>query len=294
MKDEIDNLPILIDSLEKSTLPIFLWVIVDNDSIDGSYEYIQDKMSTIKSIPNVILVKKSDQEKSYQLGVKYSQIINFGFDQLLNFEKSKNLSLDYFGILDADCFPEPAYYSNLVKSFQAIPKLGIASGEIYYFDSKNVKHLEKRPQRWARGGIRLIRRKCFSEVGYCMGMSADALTCAKAWMSGWYTQSFKSCRVLSRQICSRADHSYVGKSAYYRYVPYYFMVIKASWMLINGRKSEAAGYYRGYLDAMRQNKRGKLSPEIKRYFSLLPLRILIESLIVMKNEYRYRKFLGKN
>lgn len=293
MKDEIENIPVLVDSLEKSILPIYLWIIIDNDSVDGSYELIQKKIKSIKSVHNIILVKKSDQTKNYQLGIKYSQIINFGFEQLLKFEQKNNILLDFFGILDADCFPEPTYYLNLVKSFQAIPKMGIASGQIFYHNNKNVKCLEKRPQRWARGGIRLIRRECFSDVGYCIGMSADAIMSAKAWMSGWYSQSFKFCRVLSRQICTRTDYSYVGKSAYFRYVPFYFVIMKALCLLVTGKKMEATKYCRGYFEAKKCFERGKLSPKIKTYFRFLPIRILFENVIVIKNRFCYRKHFKK-
>ena len=49
VKDEIKNLPKLFESMEKQSINIYSWVIIQNNSTDGSKEYLEK----IKCVDNL-------------------------------------------------------------------------------------------------------------------------------------------------------------------------------------------------------------------------------------------------
>ena len=289
MRNEISNLPELFTAVEALDQPPVIWVIVENGSTDGSYEYALARKRGLKRIQVFEILVKNDENGQYELGSKYSRIVDFGLKRVRSIEEEKDISLSFYGILDADCFPEPMYYTRLCEAFSILPRLGIASGDIYIRENDGMLRKECRPERWARGGIRLMRRACYEDAGYVTGMSADALTAAKAWSAGWQSQSFGFCKVISRQVCARVDNSYIGRAAYYRYIPFYMIIIKAIWYLLGSRPHEAKSYMRGYWAARQERSRGEVPSEVKKYFKLLPFRIILENLYVWRNKCLLKK-----
>ncbi len=284
MKNEMESLPGLINAMESQSVPITLWIVLDDASKDGSGEYIRENIVKLRNVRKALYCYITEMPEEYMLGDKYSDIISFGFDKLNQYQESNKIKFDYIGILDADCKLEKNYYLNLLKKFQYLKKLGIASGIIYYYCESGKKIFERAPQRWARGGIRIWRRECFEKCGYIRGKAADALSTAFAWRKGWQTQSFRDSLAESRETGVRVRTTYYGETAYYRYVPLYYVIIKCLLQTLIGKYKVSKIYLSGYILAMNKKDRKKISIEIIRYFRLLPLRILIENLIVARNK----------
>ncbi len=283
-KNEVENIPDLIRSIESQNTKIALWVFINDASTDGSEKFVKENILKLKNVEDTLLFNTSNLIKDYKLGDKYSKIVNYGFEKLTEYQYDKSIKFDYIGILDADCKLNSDYYSNLFNKFCCLPKLGIASGIIYY-RKRGKRIFEKVPQRWARGGIRLWRKECFNECGYIVGNSADALSTAYAWTKGWYTQSFHDSVAEARESGSKGDHRYYGKSAYYRYVPLYHVILKSFFFILMGKLRMTKNYFCGYVEAMKEKKREKINnKKIIKYFKLLPLRILIENIIVLRNK----------
>jgi glycosyltransferase involved in cell wall biosynthesis len=264
VKNEINNLKGLIKAIENQTLPIFYWVVVENDSDDGSKEFLElIKPNNVKHF-QVINIEFSD--KSYQLGKKYSSIISQGFSHVVNSEYYQEL--DFIGILDADCHPEPDYYKKLIQYFNEDLSLGIASGIIKYkdgtFEKSNLDH--------ARGGCRLWRIECFENSPYEIGLSADSISEAKAILNGWKVKSFSDAIVESRKTGSRYVSFYSGFSAYYRYLPFYYVFVKSLLFVFKGEFGKSYGLFVGYIKAYFSKAERIKNEELKKYFKQIAFR----------------------
>jgi len=103
LKDEIDNIEKFFSNISSQSIPIKCLIIVENDSSDGSKEYL-NKLTSIKNVEHFKLININFEDTSYRVGKKYATIINTGFQYIQNTPFYN--TLDYIGILDCDVFPE--------------------------------------------------------------------------------------------------------------------------------------------------------------------------------------------
>jgi glycosyltransferase involved in cell wall biosynthesis len=235
IKDEIDNLEKLFDSVLKQKMKIDTWVFIENDSIDGTKKALREYQKTKYDI-NVVVKNRGNENKKYELGFKYSSLVRMGMDYLIN-----HSDCNYIGILDADCFPEEDYYKILIAHFDKNEKLGIISGCIIY-DNGQIDFNRNKP----RGGCRLWKRECLLDAGYIISMSADSVSSVKAVSKGWEVMATKDTFVSSRDVGKRVNFEYYGKSAYYRGFSINYCAIKTFKYLCKGNFSKAYNYFRGY------------------------------------------------
>jgi len=224
VKNEIDNLPRFFSAIESSELGINTLIIVENDSVDGSKEYlVQLSLSHVK---NLFIIEKSFDDKEYNIGFKYSEVIETGFKYLRKLPHYNNI--DFVGILDSDCFIEPDYYKKLTDSFKNNNNLGITSGIIKYDDGQ----IEKVNKDHIRGSGRLWSIKCFLEMDDYYGLSPDSISTIKAKMAGYDVLVTKNAIMYSRPVNSRGDKSFRGKSAFYNGIPFSYVFMKALFYLL--------------------------------------------------------------
>lgn len=258
VKNEIANLKKLFKSIENQTTSVFLWLIVENDSNDGSKEFLES--ATPLNVQHFKVLNLEFSDKSYQLGKKYSSIISNGFSYIISCEYYQEL--EYIGILDADCHPEPDYFQKLVKHFESNKNLGIASGIIKYEDGT----IERSNSNHARGGCRLWRISCFENSPYEVGLSADSISGAKAILNGWEVMSFTNAIVESRKAGSRYISFYSGLSAYYRFIPFYYILSKSILYIIKGKFGKSYGLLFGYIKAWLTKAERLENEELKKYY----------------------------
>jgi glycosyltransferase involved in cell wall biosynthesis len=289
VKDEIENLPELIATVSAQTIPVALWIIIDDNSNDGSSAFLDNVVKTSKEGNTIKVVHATHLSQEYRLGSKYSQVIAYGFQIFNSYEKETGIRFDYIGILDADCFVEKEYYQKILLRFELLPKLGIASGVIYYRMGNGESVYDKMPLRWARGAVRVWRMECFKQCGYMVGYSADAISSALAWTKGWRSQSFKEIRAESREMGARFNYSYYGETAFYRHNPHYYIFLKFLLLTIRHGYRSAKEYYDGYLSAQRRKDRIDLPPAVVSYFHSILFRNITENWIVIRNYAKLRK-----
>lgn len=239
VKNEIHNLPNLISSINNQSESIFCWVILENDSTDDSYLFLEKERINIK-VENLHLLKLEFENKEYQLGFKYSSIIKTGFD----FLKTQNYfnELDFIGILDSDCFPEPEYFAKLIHFMNQDPLIGIASGILLI--NKDTKGFSS--SKHVRGSGRLWKKKCFDDSGYFIGMSADSISRIKANLRGWKSAVYNSAIFYSREANTRVSLEYGGKSAYYNGFTFGYVFVKSISYLFH-RPKHGIQYFLGYV-----------------------------------------------
>jgi glycosyltransferase involved in cell wall biosynthesis len=268
LKDEVENIDNLISSIEQQSIQLFSWLIVENDSSDGSKE----KLRKIKSVKNVVdfnIINIELPNKAYALGTKYASIIDIGFKTIKN--KNYYRDLNYIGILDSDIFAEKNYFEKLIKSFENNPKLGITSGRIV---DENGKY-DLANKNWVRGGCRLWRFECFNDAGYVIGPSADTLSVAKARIKKWEVFPTDA-HVVSRLVGSRIDYGYYAKSAYFRGHTVFFAFFKSILIFFKGYPKRSYQYFQSFIKEFLRNTPRIDDKEIIRYYRFYLLRKILK------------------
>lgn len=269
VKDEMDNLPKIFSAISALNNRIHTWIIIENDSVDGSKEYL-DSVDCPETVENLIVLHRDTANTGYELGFKYSRIINYGFDYIKNLPEYEQV--DFVGILDCDCFPEPDYYDKLVEIFLSDDQIGIASGLL-----KVDGYVQRAAKDFPRGCCRLWRRATLDSAGYVIGMSADAISAIKAIQSGWKCAVVSDGYVHCREVGGRVGYDYYGESAYYRGETLLFTLLKCASLFV-ADPVKSIGYARGYFSSLLTKKerisdsdvleysRGKIIRKLKSFF----------------------------
>ncbi|WP_280564957.1 glycosyltransferase [Chromohalobacter sp. 48-RD10] len=258
LKDEIDNILVLLEAVKSQTISIQNWVVVENGSTDGSKELL-DEISTLTNVKNFKVVSFVLPSEKYELGGKYATVVSVGISYLL--ENNLMSETDYLGILDADCTPPPNYYEDLVRFLESDAALGISSGQAYHLDGS----YDGKNSNWPRGNCRLWKRECFISSGYIIGPSADALSVCKAELKGWKCYASKDLFYVCREVGKKVDYSYYGYSAYYRGIPIHFSILKSINYMLIGKFSNGASYFKGYICSFLRRKDRVADIDIIRY-----------------------------
>ncbi|WP_250433642.1 glycosyltransferase [Hanstruepera flava] len=261
LKDEFNNIDKFLDSLASQSTPIKCLVIVENDSTDGSKEYL-DKISSIKNVSQFKVININFEDKTYRVGKKYATIIDTGF-QYLKKQDFYN-SLDYIGILDCDVFPEKEYYYKITNFLKSNPKIGISSGLTYTEEGQ----LHIADPNFVRGNSRLWKKDCLDQAGYIIAYTADTVSIALAHLKGWKTVTLKSARVVSREVNVRiANSRNKGYHAYYRGHTLFYVFLKSMYLVMfKSRAKMGYEFFVGYLNAIINQKPRVENQEVRKYF----------------------------
>lgn len=130
------------------------WVIVSDASTDRTAEIIKNyalRHPFIRLVERDGSHRHNFAEKSYALRAGY--------------ERLKDITSDFIGILDADVTLEPDYYSRVLGAFDADPTLGVTGGFIY--ERKNGAFLNRPSNRtWSvAGAVQVFRREGYEKMG---------------------------------------------------------------------------------------------------------------------------------
>jgi glycosyltransferase involved in cell wall biosynthesis len=261
LKDELNNIDKFLESLSNQSIPIKSLIIVENDSTDGSKEYLE-KITNLKNVEHFEVINMNCEDTTYRVGKKYATIIDAGFQSLK--KKPFYNTLDYIGILDCDVFPEKEYYSKLSRFLTNNPKIGISSGLIYTQEGK----LHITNQNWVRGGCRIWKKECLEEAGYQIAYTADTVSVALAHLKGWETETLKSAKVISREVNARiSNSSSKGYHAYYRGHTLFYMILKSLYVIIiKGKVKRGSKLLDGYIKGMYHKKPRIENKQLRKYF----------------------------
>jgi len=208
-RDEAPNIPRIEAALKAQSVPIDLWIVLENGSTDATSELLE-RIQPAGALKSVLVTHENTSERSYAVGFKYARLIARGFTILR--ENGGIDDGDFVGILDADTFPEPRYYEKLLAAMAGNRRLGITSG--ITVDGGGKESLHRR--NWVRGSCRMWRGACLNDAGYPIGPSADSLSAIKATSRGWAVEVVPYARAEAREVGARVDYRYYGRAAYFR------------------------------------------------------------------------------
>jgi glycosyltransferase involved in cell wall biosynthesis len=197
-RNEADFIGKTIRSVIGQSLRPRRWIILDDGSIDGTAELVQQ----LSQGHDWIHLHRLEPRRERSFGAQYRAIMR-GYEML------RDLPFDFLGALDADISFESAdYFSALFLEFNRNPRLGIAGGVICE-QKKGIFKERKGNVVWSvAGAVQMFRREVFESIGGYIPLEyggSDSLAVLLAEMQGWGVRSLPGLRVLHYRPSSTAD-----------------------------------------------------------------------------------------
>ena len=267
LKNEINNIDTLVNSVVNQSLKPILWVIVDDNSSDGS----QEKLKKYSQKYDFIKVIEFPKKEKYNLGMHYSEVYKFGFDWALRYCEENNLKYEYIGVLDADMIIPNNFFKKLIEEMEIDPTIGIIGADILSFDGKKYVD-EKTKKGYPRGGNRILRKNCFFDInGYEITYSSDVVSNIKAVLRGWKIKKVENILAKQTRLTGSTEgfkkrYMIKGEAHYYLYHRLVIIFLRFIKYLFQKRFYLAFYYLYGYIRAYLTHMERINDPEIKEYF----------------------------
>ncbi len=203
VKNEEENLPLLIESIGNQTILPMIWLIIDDGSTDSTPDIISKAMEDYSFIETLRL-----EEGEYDLGFHLSDVVNMGMSTLLDLCDKNDLDFSFWGNVDGDVSVVEDYYESLIKEFHKQDTLGISSGGTWYHKDGAIHHYKTKESE-PSGGNMLVRKECLVDCGSSLPLtySWDSAIKTKARIRGWETKKFDNIRsVDSREVNAIAGY----------------------------------------------------------------------------------------
>lgn len=155
------------------------WVIVDDNSTDVTSNIVKQLEKDYDFVLSVSLSKRS----AYNEVFRYGHIVRTGFTYVLKYCRK----LKFLGVLDADIKLKDNYYEAILRAFNKIPELGIASG-LYLKLRNNAFCLESNNNYKSTvcGASMVFRKECLTDIsGFPTLPRPDTAALLKATSRGW-------------------------------------------------------------------------------------------------------------
>ncbi|MDY0385778.1 MAG: glycosyltransferase family 2 protein [Methanolobus sp.] len=224
-KNEVSNLPNLIDSIVNQSIVPILWLIYNDGSTDGSNTILSDletKYAWIKVIQG--------EDAKRDLSFHYARIVDESLKKAIVMCEEMDTECQYAALIDADMVLEKKFFEKLLYNFEKNPRLGVASGSVVY-DFNDISTLEKGRNDLPIGGLRMWRIECLKQSkGFPISYSADSVSNVLATINGWETRKYDDVLGLQTRRTSSAEglwkgYRVKGESDYFRdYHPLYVML----------------------------------------------------------------------
>jgi glycosyltransferase involved in cell wall biosynthesis len=201
VRNEVAHIEGVARALAAQTRPPARWVVVDDNSSDGTGPLIEHLASEIEFMQVVETPPNFTVKAADRLAVAAApRAFNFGLDAVDDVS-----SYTHVGKLDGDVELRPDYFERILAEFDADPSLGIAGGVI----------LEQRHGEWqatpsarehVRGALKLYTSECFAAIdGVVEQLGWDGIDETLARMHGFTTRSFDHAEALHYRETGSAD-----------------------------------------------------------------------------------------
>lgn len=184
--NEADNLSLTIESMCRQEHPPRAWVLVDDNSSDGTWDLITEAARRTDWIHALRHEGKADSEKDGLLAATEAA----AFLEGLKYAVDRLGEPEFVVKLDADLEFQPTYFTSLFEQFANNPSLGIAGGTVY--EHKNGRLVKEQVSRdHVRGATKVYRWNCYRAIGGVRPVFGwDAVDELLAWQRGWEARSF--------------------------------------------------------------------------------------------------------
>ena len=177
-KNEVKLIRKTLESVIKQTVLPIQWIIIDDDSNDGTAKIIEDYQKKYEWISNY---KLKDFQPNIKGGARVGYLMNYAISKI-------NKKTDYICKLDSDTEFEANFFERLFDEFNKNSNLGIASGILIEKGKP-----EKKDENDTRGACMIVRYEIFQKTGgffESRGRGEDQTLSIAARYYGWQTKSF--------------------------------------------------------------------------------------------------------
>lgn len=200
-RNERDLIGVTLDSVVAQTVTPQMWVIVSDNSVDGTDDVVR---SYAEKYPFIRLCR-NDERTERNTAAKVNAI-SLGVAALAQTDYA------YIGNLDADVSFEERYFEALIERFESDAALGVIGGRIVQMDARGRAVETKISLESVAGATQFFRRECFDEIGGyrpIAGGMEDGIAEITARYHGWKTRSYGDLPVVHHR-----ELGTVGRSVY--------------------------------------------------------------------------------
>jgi len=190
IKNESENIRNLVDTVTAQKTRPVLWVIIDGQSTDGSYDlavHLTDRY-------NWISVIRQEKFPGRDYAENFSQSMNEALDYAVAKCIAEAIDFNFVGKVDATVILSEDYFDVLLTEMISDKGLAITCG-VFHFMVKG-KEIVSKPSKDKFMGfadIRLYRRDFLQMIrGYPLAYATDTILLIKAWNRNWRTKVVES------------------------------------------------------------------------------------------------------
>ncbi|HET6225342.1 MAG TPA: glycosyltransferase family A protein, partial [Bacteroidia bacterium] len=179
-KDEAAFIEQTIQSVISQDILPCEWIIMDDESTDGTFDIIK---KYLKDYPFIKYKKLNGFRKEYRnRGGRVAAIINYA-------DTLRTEPVDIIAKIDADISFDNRFFADMLGEFEKDPKLGVASGHMV--ENGIPEEIEERNS--GRGASLIIRYDVYLQIGKFVESKTrgeDDMAYISARSFGWNTQTF--------------------------------------------------------------------------------------------------------
>jgi glycosyltransferase involved in cell wall biosynthesis len=268
VKNESSQLGDVIGHVADQSLRPVRWILVDDHSDDGSGELCRQAE---RAYPWIRAVEHRGSCRGRRLQEHVYEVQKTGFDFGTALCRDEGVHYAYLAVLDSDMLPERDYYERLVGIMEGLPGMGIVSGGVYGIGDDGSLRRERGNGRWPWGGARLIRRRCFEDIGGLHPVnSGDTVSAIRALALGYGVGQFPEVRTVQVRRTGSAmglRRGYYLKGINDRFLgfPLPFAVSKALYRCCRESVALGAAYFWGYVTSFIRGDKVIDDPVVRRF-----------------------------
>jgi len=243
--NELQNVARLVENVRSFTIAPAKWLIVDDNSTDGSVELLQ---TLISDYPNACIVKYEGINTIGWLG--YGNIVRFGIERLEEWERGTSQLSALVAVVDSDVLLEGSYFERLMISMNAEPNSALATGFIAEVKDNSLDEIIDDPR---QRGAAILYKKSFLNLigGFPRCPSPDSAVVIKARNRGLKVMVVSDARGIhltkNPMGYNLIRHRNMGMSARINGLDIVSMMLIAALFLIESGGKEALEYAMVYL-----------------------------------------------
>lgn len=186
VRNEAGHLEDVARAIAAQTRPPALWMVVDDNSTDGTGRIAARLAEEIDFMRTVATPANFTVESADRLAVAAApRAFNFGLAAVGDVS-----GFTHIGKLDGDVELAPDYFERILGEFDADPELGIGGGWILERKGGEWQPTPSAPEH-VRGALKLWSARCFADIGGVVErLGWDGIDETLARMHGYRTRSF--------------------------------------------------------------------------------------------------------
>jgi GT2 family glycosyltransferase len=251
VRNEADHIERTARALAEQTRPPDLWVVVDDDSNDGTVELL-DSLS--RELPFMRVISRSTGEARETTDRHAVGAAPRAFNRALRHVDWREFT--HIGKLDGDIELPADYFEELLARFAENPSLGVAGGTLVEPTGNGRWERARVPSYHVRGALKLYSSPCFDAIGGIEErLGWDTIDETYARMRGFTTHSFDDLVARHHRRVGSAEgtlrgRARFGQAAYALRYPFVWILLRSFKVALTRPYGlSGAAFMAGYLRA---------------------------------------------